>query len=295
MRKIFSVLILAVLAASCVQKVDPETPGTEPIGELSYRGNALFAEYEYKWLGYEPWEMTKSAEDLSGEGGSFVYWWDHRTEAETSDEQHAMCDIPEEKLLAMSTANLVRTCYIYPYNADIAAWFSPGVSFLDGIHYIMDNFNGYRELHLRKDAPQEMLNLYKEVRYSDWDGKSTEIIIDSRNYRRQSSVCNGIASLSLVAASAVDNNCFTPGQATELSRGVIQKIDELSNDTSGTYSFFTAFFPFLLGAVLSYHYDSTLTEEQTNILDDFVWVCNRSPVEESTLELIYESLGRIGA
>lgn len=32
-------------------------------------------------------------------------------------------------------------------------------------HYIIDNFNGYRELHLRKDAPQEMLNLYKEVRH----------------------------------------------------------------------------------------------------------------------------------
>lgn len=102
-------------------KVEPETPGPETpgIGELIYRGNALFAEYEDKWLGYEPWEMTKSAEGLSGEGGSFVYWWDHRTEAKTSDELHAMCDIPEEKLLAMSTANLVRTCYIYPHKLDL--------------------------------------------------------------------------------------------------------------------------------------------------------------------------------
>lgn len=123
----------------------------------------------------------------------------------------------------------MRTCYIYPYNANAAAWFSPGVSFLDGIHYIMDNFN------------------------------------------------------------------FSPEQIAELSEGVIQKIDEILSDESGTYSFFTAFFPYLLGAVISYHYDSTLTEEQTNILDDFVWAFNRSPVEESTLELIYESLGRIGA
>lgn len=295
MKKILQILILTAFAVSCAEKVEPETPGPEPIGELIYRGNALFAEYEDKWLGYEPWEMTKSAEGLSGEGGSFVYWWEHRTEAETSQELYELCKIPEEKLLAMSTANLVRTCYIYPYNADIAAWFSPGVSFLDGIHYIMDNFNGYRELHLRKDAPQEMLNLYKEVRYSDWDGKSTEIIIDSRDYRKQSSVCNGIASLSLVAASAVDNNRFSPEQIAELSRGVIQKIDEILSDESGIYSFFTAFFPYLLGAVISYHYDSTLTEEQYGILDEFVWVCNRSPVEESTLELIYESLGRIGA
>lgn len=121
MRKILSVLILAALAASCVQKVEPETPGPETpgIGELIYRGNALFAEYEDKWLGYEPSEMTKSAEGLSGEGGSFVYWWDHRTESKTSDELHAMCDIPEEKLLAMSTANLVRTCYIYPHKLDL--------------------------------------------------------------------------------------------------------------------------------------------------------------------------------
>lgn len=302
MKKILQILILTAFAVSCAEKVEPETPGPETpgpetpcIGELIYRGNALFAEYEDKWLGYEPWEMTKSAEGLSGEGGSFVYWWDHRTEAKTSDELHAMCDIPEEKLLAMSTANLVRTCYIYPYNADIAAYFSPGVSFLDGIHYIMDNFNGYRELHLRKDAPQEMLSLYKEVWYSDWDGKSTEIIIDSRDYRKQSSICNGIASLSLIAASAVDNNRFTPEQIAELSEGVIRKIDEILSDESGTYSFFTAFFPYLLGAVISYHYDSTLTQEQLDTLDEFVWVCNRATVEEPTLELIYESLGRIGA
>lgn len=123
----------------------------------------------------------------------------------------------------------MRTCYIYPYNANAAAWFSPGASFLDGIHYIIDNFN------------------------------------------------------------------FSPEQIAELSEGVIQKIDEILSDESGTYSFFTAFFPYLLGAVISYHYYSTLTQEELDTLDEFVWVCNRATVEEPSFELIYESLGRIGA
>lgn len=104
MERILQVIILAVLAVSCAKNIELETPGPETpgIGELIYRGNALFAEYEDKWLGYEPWEMTKSAEGLSGEGGSFVYWWDHRTEAETSQELYELCKIPEKKLLAMS-------------------------------------------------------------------------------------------------------------------------------------------------------------------------------------------------
>ena len=47
-----------------------------------------------------------------------------------------MCEIDNRLLSAMSTQNLVRSCYIYPYNGEIIAYDSPYASFLDEIHYV---------------------------------------------------------------------------------------------------------------------------------------------------------------
>ncbi len=281
------VLIFSITAIACAVSCEPEENKETPSGH-----EALFTDFEKKWLDYPPWEMKKSGEGLSGEGCTFYYWWEHRTEAKSASELYAMCEIDSDLLSAMSTQNLVRSCYIYPYNCNVSAYYSPFLSFMDGIHYVMSIFNGYRELHNRKDAPKEMLRLYQEVKYSD--GDSLIAILDSKEYRRQkSSIVGGIPSMSLVLASAVDNKCLTAAQIVELSKSVLDKIDELSLAPTGKYGFHTAFYPYLLGAVISFHYDGELSESQTSILKKFIYDCDRTPTEESTIDLIYKSVSRI--
>lgn len=279
---------LTVLVVSCSEKLDP----VEPLSDLKYQRNALLVEFEEKWMDYKPWGMTKSGNGLAGDGAELSYWWEHKAEAKDYEELWSMCDIPAEKLMAMSTQNLVRSCYIYPYNADILTFWDIDICFLDGIHNLMSRYNGYRELNLRKDAPQEMLNLFQEVKYGDWDGKSDYTVLDSKDYRKQNSVGGGISSFSMVIASAVDNKCFTEAQIIELSKYAIEKIDEVKKDKK-TYSSMTVFFPYLLGAVISYHYDNTLTEEQAGSLDYFIEDCYRGPEDESSYNLIYNSLRKI--
>lgn len=280
-------LIFSIAVIACTVSCEPEENKETPSGL-----DALFTGYEEKWLDYPAWQMKKSGEKLTGEGCTFYYWWEHRIEAKSSTELYAMCEIDNRLLSAMSTQNLVRSCYIYPYNGEIIAYDSPYASFLDGIHYVMNHFNGYRELHNRKDAPLEMLRLYKEVKYSD-RGDTFVVVLESKEYRKQGSIIGGISSFSLVLASAVDNECFTPVQIVELSKSVLDKIDEITLDQTGTYSFFTAFHPYLLGAVISFHYDSELSESQSSILKKFIHDCNRHPVEYSTIDLIYKSVSRI--
>ncbi|HPB88789.1 MAG TPA: hypothetical protein PK738_01460, partial [Bacteroidales bacterium] len=290
MRNILSrtlALLFSVTAIACAVSCEPEENTETPSGL-----EALFTYFEKNWLDYPPWEMKKSGEGLTGEGCTFYYWWEHRFEAKSASELYAMCQIDNRLLSAMSTQNLVRCCYVYPYNGIVTAYCSPTLSFLDGIHYVMTIFNGYRELHNRKDAPREMLRLYKEVKYSD-RGDTFVVILESKDYRKQGSIVGGIASFSLVMASAVDNECFTSAQIVELSKSVLDKIDEITLDQTGTYSFHTAFYPYLLGAVISFHYDSELSANQSSVLKTFIYDCDRSPVERSTIDLIYRSLSRI--
>ena len=280
-------LIFLVAVIACTVSCEPEENR-----ETSSGHEALFTDYEEKWLDYPAWKMKKNGEGLTGEGCTFYYFWEHRTEVNTAIEKYAMCDIDNRLLSAMSTQNLVRSCYIYPFNWEIITYDTPYASSLDGIHYVMNHFNGYRELHNRKDAPVEMLRLYKEVKYSD-RGDSFVVVLESKEYRKQGSIGGGISSFSLVVASAVDNECFTSAQIVELSKSVLDKIDEITLDRTGTYSFFTAFYPYLLGAVISFHYDSEISESQSSILKKFIHDCNRYPVEDSTIDLIYESVSRI--
>ena len=280
-------LIFSIAVIACTLSCEPEENKETQSGL-----DALFTGYEEKWLDYPAWEMKKSGEKLTGEGCTFLYWWKHRIEAKSAIELYAMCEIDNHLLSAMSTQNLVRSCYIYPYNGNVMAYCSLSLSFLDGIHYVMNIFNGYRELHNRKDAPREMLRLYKEVKYSD-RGDTFVVVLESKEYRKQGSIVGGISSFSLVMASAVDNECFTSAQIVELSKSVLDKIDEITFDQAGTCSFHTAFYPYLLGAVISFHYDSELSESQSSILKKFIHDCNRHPVEYSTIDLIYKSVSRI--
>lgn len=154
----FWVLLATVLVlATACPEIDPEPIDPEP--DTAY--TQLLTTYE-SWIDYKPWQVRSvSDENLTGPGGNFQYWWEHRTEANGALELWAMCALSNEQLSTMSTRNLARTVYLYPYGMEYEAFDNPYL----GILLEMGRFNGTRELMQRKSGASELLHLYTEVHY----------------------------------------------------------------------------------------------------------------------------------
>lgn len=79
------------------------------------------------------------------------------------EEMLAACQIPEDKLAAMPTEELAEVCMSHPLRILYAAYDNE----LDGAEVVFSNFNGFRELEERPDAPRALLSLYEEMNFGD--------------------------------------------------------------------------------------------------------------------------------
>ncbi len=124
--------------------------------EAPVRATPLLAYYAQQHDGLTMWPSTVVDDSrLTGEAGDYSYWQEHKNEAQTIEELMAMCDIPEDKLQTMSTANLARTCYNHPY-----AFVYTAQNVIYQGFFFMTQANCYRELMQRKTGALELLNLY---------------------------------------------------------------------------------------------------------------------------------------
>jgi hypothetical protein len=73
-------------------------------------------------------------------------------------EKVALLQVPQNKLLTMSTAHLVETCLNYPLFSSI--WLYNSTQ--EGLEWIIKDFNGLQELIQRKDAGVELLLLIRQ-------------------------------------------------------------------------------------------------------------------------------------
>lgn len=276
--------------------------------KIEVRGQQLSREQLLKryeqHFGHEFWPSTiKDDAALTGEGGDYKYWWNHRSQAKSGAELEQLCAIPKNKLADMSTRNLVLTCYTYPYLSNTWAFNDPRI----GLFGHMSRFNGLLELQLRKSAPAELLKLYKEIT-DTCAGHTT--VLDYRDYAKISTLF-GLPSLTMILESAVDYGCFSDAQVKELAAAVLEKIDQADKLPEGTRSWTTASYPYVLGAMLAYHHDSQLTDEQVKMMVRFIGVGSSFPgtpmdyneetgqyhADETTVSrytgLILASLGRL--
>ncbi|MFV0392715.1 MAG: hypothetical protein ACK5KP_12695 [Paludibacteraceae bacterium] len=65
----------------------------------------------------------------------------------SSKEMLSVCQIPEDILQGMNTVDLLQTCLTYPLKGNVYAY----SNIKEGIEHISRQFNGFRELLLRKD------------------------------------------------------------------------------------------------------------------------------------------------
>lgn len=210
-------------------------------------------------------EATVDDATLTGPGWNFTEAWENRAESQQSADWRATFNVFSAELAAMSTRNLARTCYIYPYNFDYLATEDDYL----GVLAVISNFNGWQELMRRKSAPEELLLLFEELRHPVVPGDYhtpldyTEYLDDYHNYM-------GIEFLSLVIATAVDCHKFSRGQAARLAAEVERKLSDLAGD-SELYSY-TGHLrqEYLLGAFLACHYDDGLSGTDRQVLSNYL-------------------------
>lgn len=184
---------------------------------------------------------------LSGEGYDFDYWRQHKAEAGSFETLMAMCNIPADLLANMSTRNLAITCLNYPYNSLFHAYNDQYWGFKETIKY----FNGYHEIMKRYGGKQATIDLYAEL---------------GDTYQAEGT---SVSSWTFFLCTAVDLKALSNEQIADLSKAVLWKIDHYT-DSNELFQLMNLAHSYLLGALIAYHYDSSLTVEQLNWLKYYI-------------------------
>ncbi len=224
----------------------------------------IFEEYYTSSL----WETDNSIDEskLIGEMFAFEkfadreYW---KTLTSNADMLEALM-IPQEYLSGMSTQNLARTCTVYPFNSIYMAYVSFSSTAIDGIFYIMNNFNGYAQIQRRPSGPQELLKIYMGQKVK-MDGNPGGW---SADYTRANSFMD-ISAMELVLATAVDCGRFSNDQIADMIHAMWEKTEDFVD--SELYSWNGAIcYCYVLGATIAYHHAPYLSQNERTLLKTFV-------------------------
>ena len=224
----------------------------------------IFEEYYTSSL----WETDNSIDEnkLKGEMFTFEKYADReywKTLTSTAVMLEALM-VPQELLSSMSTQNLARTCTVYPFNTNYLAYVGFSTTAIDGIFYIMNNFNGYTQIQRRPSGPQELLKIYMGQKVK-MDGKHEGW---SADYTRANSFMD-ISAIELVLATAVDAGRFTNDEIADMIHAMWEKNEDFVE--SGLYSWNGAIcFCYVLGATIAYHYAPNLSQNEIMQLKTFV-------------------------
>ena len=248
--------------ATHVIQADPNTP-VLPVGD------------------FQMWPTpTIDDSDLHGEYYIYLYWREHKDEAQTEDELIAMCNVPDDILKNMSTPNLVRTCFNHPYNN---IWQTSNNAYED-ILSIMTRFNGYAELMKRRSGVEAVLDMFTQIGYH----QGTTMVSET-----------DMISWTLVMCTAADYSAFNQEQASRLAQDVSNK-DRIALQTSSPNLYLSHYFYTLLGAFIVYHYDDTLPDEQRVLIANFIRyysVINQPSNDDlsRSYSIIYSGLERLSS
>ena len=268
------VVAFAMLLCGCGGSNDDEPDVPVTPDEIEYKPLSglnpdvpLLNGYE-KIVGYQLWGSEKIPDgDLTGEGFSYDYWKEHKSEAKSFEELMALCEVPQEQLAAMSTRNLVLTCYVHPYNTIYNAYDNQYLGVMAAM-----NANCWQELMKRETGATQLLDLYCELTYPT-SKSSIDVEKEVLSYLDYKVLAanrwNPLNALTLVMMTAVDSNAFTPEQLIRIAGEIFKKIDNILSADEDLLSYVGALrYPYLLGAFIAYRYDRSLSPLELSLLYD---------------------------
>lgn len=215
-------ILLAILAVSCTEKIDDEVlpdekneykdPERKPVSDLDQpMVEGEFTGYVYKY-GFcnEP------------------YFWH---QFENYQQRIDMFQIPEEAMEKLTTEGLAQTCMYYPLRRDMAAY--PYLSTFINFH--MEVYNGLKELERRAYGPAALLKLYENLVPADLE---IEEEADGLMYDRDINVPWNFMDRNYLEA-LLSSEFFTPDMLlTELERlveAVRSKVDDINERQLHSY------------------------------------------------------------
>lgn len=281
-----SFLALTLLTASCDSKDSKDEPAPPFVPHDVTPNSWFFAGHE-RYVGYVLWpDATVDDSNLSGEGYGYGYYYQHRAGAESFDEMMAMCQIPKAILKAMSTRNLVLSCFKHPFVFNYLAYNDQYL----GVMVAMEA-NCFQELMQRKTGRTELLELFCDLQYGDTILTRGDVHLGKWDY----------APVLICLMTAVDCDVYNQSQVKRIASEVFNQID-------GILALYSAAdhvewdclrYPYLVGAILAHHNDDQLQESEKELLYRFLgwqgWTSetfSAEDVSKSTL-IISTSLERL--
>lgn len=281
-----SFLALTLLTASCDSKDSKDEPAPPFVPHDVTPNSWFFAGHE-RYVGYVLWpDATVDDGNLSGEGYGYGYYYQHRAGAESFDEMMAMCQIPKAILKAMSTRNLVLSCFKHPFVFNYLAYNDQYL----GVMVAMEA-NCFQELMQRKKGRTELLELFCDLQYGDTILTRGDVHLGKWDY----------APVLICLMTAVDCDVYNQSQVKRIASEVFNQID-------GILALYSAAdhvewdclrYPYLVGAILAHHNDDQLQESEKELLYRFLgwqgWTSetfSAEDVSKSTL-IISTSLERL--
>ena len=259
-------LALALLSLSaCIKDVDEPVNGALP-------SNPKFPLMPI--ADFEMWPAPSINDyDLQGESYNYDYWKEHKAEAHSFEELIAMTNVPNDLLKNMSTTNLAWTSFTHPYNNNWLASYN----IYSGILVVMTTFNGYEELMKRYGGRDAVVDLYIKLGYKELgDDQEGKTLVSARD----------LASWTLVVCTLADYIALNAAQRCRLAKEVLAKNDAIA--LNQTDDLIGQEFNYLLGALIAYHYDYTLSAEKLVLLKNFIqYICNHGTFTNEDLSRAY--------
>ena len=291
---VFFMLALALLTASCNEDSSKDEPAPEEllpgaafVPQDVVPNSIFFANHE-RIVGYVLWpEVTVDDTDLQGEGYfSYDYWWAHRSEAQSLEDYMALCQVPQSVLEAMSTRNLVLTCFKHPYSLIYSAYNDQYY----GVMVAMEA-NCFQELMRRKTGRAELLDVFSDLQYGDTILTRGDVSLNKWDY----------APVLICLMTAVDCGVYDQAQVKRIASEVFNQIDDIVEFYSAAdyvdWDFLR--YPYLVGAILAHHNDEQLQDSEKELLYRFLgwqgWTGDTFSAEDvsNSTRIISESLERL--
>ena len=281
-----SLLALALLTASCDPKDSKDEPAPPFVPHDVTPNSWFFAGHE-RSVGYVLWpEATVDDSNLTGEGYGYGYYYQHRAEAESFDEMMAMCQVPKAILKAMSTRNLVLTCFKHPFIFNHIAYNDHYM----GVMVAMEA-NCFQELMRRRTGRAELLDLFCDLQFGDTILTRGDVSLNKWEY----------APVLICLMTAVDCGEYDQTQIKRIAGEVFNRIDDIvafySDEDHVDWYFLR--YPYLLGAILAHHNDNQLQDSEKELLYRFLgwqgWTSETFSAEDvsRSTQIISASLERL--
>lgn len=167
------------------------------------------------------------------------------------------CQIPQEILESLNTNDLAEICLNYPLFFEYTASNDERT----GINYMIENFNGLKELSKRKDGANALINIYKEFPIITQVQEKS-----SKDYYTPYK----LPFLELLLSNDVFVNQLDSQESIKLEKIILERYEcKLKNPN--VYSLYNIKRTFLLGAVvISKHDMSAKSTKQQEIIKSFI-------------------------